>query len=271
MPYSEISGKDERPYYSYDVYCEKIWTDLREAERLLGEVDPVLQYTFTELNDPGTMLKSGKLMDDFQSYRRIRFNYWAVKAFEARVALYLGDKEAAYKYATEVIDARVQGKPVGDLSAANSDFSKGYYTLPSETLFALNSYDLQDEIQVLFRESRTVLYKWENTQEVLINLFDSQSADVRVQLWTQMDYDDQRHAGLKKYWQGDEEKDAEVPVMGQQIPLLRMAEMYLIAAETAPALAEGNEKLKQFRNNRNLTLKECSSVEELKNEVLKEY
>lgn len=86
-----------------------------------------------------------------------------------------------------------------------------------------------------------------------------------------MDYDDQRHAGLKKYWQGDEEKDAEVPVMGQQIPLLRMAEMYLIAAETAPALAEGNEKLKQFRNNRNLTLKECSSVEELKNEVLKEY
>ena len=271
LPYSEISGKDERPYYSYDVYCEKIWTDLREAERLLGEVDPVLQYTFTELNDPGTMLKSGKLMDDFQSYRRIRFNYWAVKAFEARVALYLGDKEAAYKYATEVIDARVQGKPVGDLSAANSDFSKGYYTLPSETLFALNSYDLQDEIQVLFRESRTVLYKWENTQEVLINLFDSQSADVRVQLWTQMDYDDQRHAGLKKYWQGDEEKDAEVPVMGQQIPLLRMAEMYLIAAETAPALAEGNEKLKQFRNNRNLTLKECSSVEELKNEVLKEY
>lgn len=32
-------------------------------------------------------------------------------------------------------------------------------------------------------------------------------------------------------------KTQEVPVMGQQIPLLRMAEMYLIAAETAPALA----------------------------------
>lgn len=47
-----------------------------------------------------------------------------------------------------------------------------------------------------------MLYKWENTQEVLINLFDSQSADVRVQLWTQMDYDDQRHAGIEEILAG---------------------------------------------------------------------
>lgn len=271
LPYSEISGKDQRPYYSYDVFCEKIWADLHEAERLLGEVDPVLQYTFTELNDPSALLKSDKISDDFQAYRRIRFNYWAVKAFEARVALYLGDSETAYQCAKEVIDARVQGEPVGDMSAAKNDFSRGYYTLPSETLFALNSFDLADEIQTIFRESRTVLYRWETTQEVLTNLFESQSSDIRFQLWAPMDYDEERHAGLKKYWQGDEEKDEEVPIYGQQIPLLRMAEMYLIAIETAPTLEDGNGKLELFRRDRGLESKVCSSKEELKNEVLKEY
>lgn len=271
LPYSEESGKELRKYYKYDVYCEKIWKDLLEAERLLGEVDPVLELTFEELNDPNKLLQSNKIDDDFQAYRRIRFNYWAVKAFKARVALYLGDKSAAYGYAMEVINARVQEKPVGDVSMINADFSKEYYTLPSETLFALNVFDMKDKIESIFRNAQGVLYKWETEKNVLENLFEQQSSDVRYSLWIPMDYDDQKQCSTKKYWQGDEEEDSEAAIYSQQIPLIRMAEMYLIAIETAPTLTEKNGKLDLWRKDRGLPAKVCMTVEELESEVLKEY
>lgn len=271
LPYSEESGKELRTYYDYDAYCEKIWKDILEAERLLGEVDPVLELTFEELNDPSKLLKSNKIEDDFQAYRRIRFNYWAVKAFKARVALYLGDKSAAYDYAMEVVNARVQEKPVGDLSAINADIAKEYYTLPSETLCALNVFDLKDKIESIFRNAQGVLYKWETEQAVILNLFEEQTSDIRSKLWVPMDYDDQRQVSTKKYWQGDEDEDSETAIYSQQIPLLRMAEMYLIAIETAPTLAERNEKLDLFRRDRGLPAKVCVTEEELQGEVLKEY
>ena len=169
----------------------------------------------------------------------------------------------------EVINVRVQEKPVGDISAINADFSKEYYTLPSETLCALNVFDLKDKIETIFRNAQGVLYKWETEQAVMSNLFEEQTSDTRSKLWVPMDYDDQRQMSTKKYWQVDE--DSEAAIYSQQIPLLRMAEMYLIAIETAPTLAERNGKLDLFRKDRGLPSKVCVTAEELQGEVLKEY
>lgn len=271
LPYSEQSGKEFRPYYAYDMYCKKLLNDLHEAEFLLEQVDPVLELTFEELNNPNQLLKNYKIVDDFQAYRRLRFNYWAVKALEARIALYLGDTETAYKSAKLVIDARVQGEPVGDISAFNMDFSNKYYTLPSETLLALNVFDLDEKIQSIFRNAQTVLYNWETESDVLTNLFEDETSDVRNALWVPMDYESQRKVGIRKYWQLDEEEFEDVVIYGQQIPLLRMSEMYLIAIETAPTLVEGNALLDIFRRDRGLLSKTCVTKEDLNAAVLKEY
>lgn len=271
LPYSVKSGKELVTYCPYDVYVEKLWADINRADSLLKAVDPVLQLTFDELNEPSKLLDANKIIDDFQSYRRVRFNYWALKTFEARVALYLGDKQTAYENAMAVINARVGDKPVGDISAITRDIQAEWYTLPSETLFAVNAYDLIEKVQNIFRNTQNVLYNFETEPEVQTDLFDDQTSDARLKLWVDMSYKEQRQISIKKYWQQDEEEVKEAITFGQQIPIFRMAEVYLIAIETAPTLSEGNEKLDLFRKDRGLQTKICTTPEELKSEILKEY
>lgn len=271
LPYSEKSGKELVAYYPYDAYIEKLWTDLDRADSLLKAVDPVQRLTFEELNNPSALLKANKIIDDFQSYRRVRFNYWALKAFKARVAMYLGDNQTAYENAMTVINARVGDKPVGDLSAILQDINAEWYTLPSETLFAINAYDLIDKVQSIFKNAQNVLHNYETEIDLQNDLFENQSSDYRLKLWTDMSYKEQRQVGIKKYWQQDEEEVKEAITYGQQIPILRMAEVYLIASETAPTLSEGNEKLDIFRKDRGLLTKTCTTPDELKSEILKEY
>lgn len=271
LPYSLKSGKEFRTYYNYDDYCAKIWDDLKAAEKLLAEVDPVLVATYEELDEPKKMKDTKVIIDDFQAYRRVRFNYWSLKALEARVALYLGDNSSAYAYAMEVIDARVKEKQVGDIFLFKTDMTKEYYTLPSETLFALNVYDLEKKIESLFKSSRTCLYRWETLTDVSGKLFDEQTSDGRYDLWVTMDYDNQRQVSLKKYWQKGDDKDDKAIVYSQQVPMLRMAEMYLIAIETASTLTEKNEKLDQFRKSRELPAKVCDTETEVAEELLREY
>jgi len=58
----------------------------------------------------------------------------------------------------------------------------------------------------------------------------------------------------------------------RQIPLLRIAEMYLIATEAAPSLTEAQAYWNTFRTARNITISALSSDPVmLKDEVMKEY
>lgn len=271
LPYSETASIELIPYYPYDEYIEKIRTDINRADSLLKQVDPVLRLTFEELNNPTQLLNSNKIIHDFQAYRQVRFNYWALQAFKARMALYLGDKTAAYEYATTLINTKVNGMPIGDITKFTKDRNDQWYTLPSETIFAVNCYNLIETIENIFTNNQNVLYKFETQPEVLSELFENQSSDLRLQLWTDMSHESNRKYGLIKYWQQDDETNQDAMIYGQQIPIFRMSEMYLIAVECAPSLAEGNTWLDEFRKNRGLQTINCSSQEQLDNEILKEY
>ena len=271
LPYSETASIELIPYYPYDEYIEKIRTDINRADSLLKQVDPVLRLTFEELNNPTQLLNSNKIIHDFQAYRQVRFNYWALQAFKARMALYLGDKTAAYEYATTLINTKVNGMPIGDITKFTKDRNDQWYTLPSETIFAVNCYNLIETIENIFTNNQNVLYKFGTQNELQQNLFENQSSDLRMTLWTDMSYQSTRKYGLIKYWQQDDETNQDAMIYGQQIPIFRMSEMYLIAVECAPSLTEGNTWLDEFRKNRGLQTINCSSQEQLDNEILKEY
>lgn len=271
LPYSETASIQLIPYYPYDEFIEKIRTDINRADSLLKQVDPVLRLSFEELNNPTQLLRNNQILNDFQAYRQVRFNYWALQAFKARMALYLGDKTSAYEYATTLIETRDNGTPIGDISKFTLDRNNQWYTLPSETIFAVNCYNLIETIESLFRNTRSVLYKYGTVSEVTSNLFESQSADLRINLWTDMSYESEAHCGIMKYWQQDDETNQDAMIYGQQIPIFRMSEMYLIAAECAPSLAEANSWLDEFRANRGLQSANYETQDQLNNAILKEY
>lgn len=111
LPYSETTSIDEMPaYYSFDDYVVKLESDLSKAESLLKDNDPLFQYTFSELNSAN----GNELSDSYMYYRQSRMNYWAVKAIQARMYLYLGKKDKAYTLAKEIIEAKGADGGIGN-------------------------------------------------------------------------------------------------------------------------------------------------------------
>lgn len=276
LPYAEIASEYRVPAYDYQTYTAKVLQDLMEAETLLGESDPVTEYTFAELNDP---VKLDIKADD--AFRRLKFNYWAVKALKARFYLYTGETELAYNTAMEVINAKVHDEPVLELSIAE-DIANRAYTLPSETLLAMHVFELDKKAEVAF-EGDNALSAAETRDRLMEDVFHNESSDSRMQLFA-----DQVLTGgggrvlivLKKYIQDDSglglEGNQSVGaadnfVTMQMVPLVRLAEMYLIAAECAPDLAEANRIMRIYKGNRNIEHQDYISFASMESDILNQY
>ena len=127
LPYSETTSIDEMPaYYSFDDYVVKLESDLSKAESLLKDNDPLFQYTFSELNSANR----NELSDSYMYYRQSRMNYWAVKAIQARMYLYLGKKDKAYMLAKEIIEAK------GADGGTGNDYERRKLILPRDIKLA---------------------------------------------------------------------------------------------------------------------------------------
>ena len=85
IPYQEQMTKDPGKLHTitYKEVCEKIIRDLDAAEKLLVK-DPILVGSNTQLNQPAYDWE-GKPLDEWQFYRQVRFNYYAVKGKECKI------------------------------------------------------------------------------------------------------------------------------------------------------------------------------------------
>lgn len=248
--------------------------DFSAAADLLKESDPVLHCSFDLLNDPDKALAEGYISDEFDGFRRMHFNYWAVKALLARVYLYTGDDEQAYSCAKEVIDAKVAGQSVVQLSCREDGYA-GYYVLPHEILMGLNVYDIEEYTSKLFREGTSIVYASKDERVIDNDIFQGKTSDFRKELiWKKMAGGGQTgdRWTVKKYWQS---KDGEPGESGfdadrRMIPLIRLAEVYLIAVETAPDLSEANRLYREFKESRNLEYKDLNR-DQIAVDLLAEY
>ncbi|MBC5620015.1 RagB/SusD family nutrient uptake outer membrane protein [Butyricimonas hominis] len=277
LPYSETTSIDEMPaYYGFDAYVAKLESDLVKAESFLKDSDPVFQYTFSNLNS----VSGNELNDSYMYYRQARMNYWAVKAIQARMYLYLGKKEKAYALAKGIIDAKgVDGKPVMTMSG-ETDIAKGYKTCPSECLLYLSKYNVktystefllgnQTDVQVgsghlvVSHSMLTDLYAGQNTgsHNRYLNCWNRNVKDASASLY----------AAITKYYFAD---DAENQMLYYQIiPMLRMSEVYLIAMETSSDLDEINGWYTDYMLAHNVVLNEAgfSSLNDVPKEIVNEY
>lgn len=278
LPYSFTTNINEIPhYYSYNDYVELLMSDIENALKYLKESDPVMDYPLEQLNSTYYV----NFDDDFYYYRRMRLNYWAVKALKARMDMYLGNEDMAHDEAVEVITATTSSGSAVVQLGADDNLASNYNTLPTEHLFALSKYDV-------FSYTNTLLLGSSGAQvtpnrhlvlsmDMLNQLFQGTdlSANNRyLNLWYRKSANSQgvNFATLNKYYFNTSNGSASM-VYQSIIPMIRLSEMYLIAMETANDVGEANTWYTTYMRDHKIIPAEnfFTTMEEVKAEVINEY
>lgn len=240
--------------------------DLKEAETLLAvnqDIDLI-------------ELSQGKAANDvFLQFRQNHMNYWAVKATLARLYLYKGDKVNAYKYAMEVINSQkfkfVNPTTLNvDVTSDASDL-----TFSSEHIFSVYVSRMKVVSDALFKNVAPIGEPndlW-STRSKLDAAYQSTipgyGTDIRKpgaskSLWNELSAS---VVYTKKYW-----ADKSTNVKQRLIPVIKLSEMYYIAAESAGTMSEGITLLNVVRTNRLIPeLAVPASQANFDAEILNEY
>lgn len=243
--------------------CEE---DLKAAEALLAidaDIDQIAD------NQQSTSA------DLFSMFRQNRFNYWAVKATLARLYLYKGDKVQALKYAKEVIESGEfafinPATLIVDPMNVASDL-----TFTPEHVFSIYVSDLKTIADDRFKNSTLTgeAADYWSTRAKLDALFQptlvGYGTDIRrngasKNMWNELTTN---IVYSKKY-----HSDNATNVRQRLVPIIRLPEMYYIAAESAPTIEEGIVYLNEVRTRRLLPpLASNLSEAVFQNEIMLEY
>ncbi len=211
IPYVETYERVRYPHISEKEVVAKVLADLDKAETLLVKAgDPLI-------SGPQDITYSGK--GDLTANRQYRFNYWAVQALRARVYMYIGDEDKALEYANKVIE---EG-PFTWVNESNIS-SGGDKIFLTELICGLDVPDLPNYYESYFKsESYSLSDGWGNYG---LNVFEDANDYRYLYLITNNKAGDKVISS--KY---DQTTSSSGVVKKQTVPLIRLGEMYLIAAE----------------------------------------
>jgi hypothetical protein len=242
----------------------KILADLDVAEQLL-ENDPVRTYGKVAVNqeyDDAT----GYNGEDFYRFRNLRLNYYAIKALQARVHLYAGNKEAALIASKVVIDEASTWFEWTSPSEIISAGENPDRTFSSEVLFAIHNNNLYNQHANLFDSYLNGYAILASEDSRLNTVFEGNQNDYRyIYTWMIPDVGDHTFRTFFKYADVDSNSKA----FRYRQPLIRISEMYYIAAETEEDPAVAIDYLNTVRYNRGLVDLPLSA--DIQSEILKEY
>ena len=256
--YSQNPDAQAIPYYKkYSVTPNSLMTasevaaeitrDLNEARILLAN-DPVRTTgTMTSAPTDGS--------STFMYYRNLRLNYFAVTALLARTGLYFGDMEAAYSYSTEVIQAGIDGIfPFVDKSLVVGSPEDPDRIFSSEVIFALSHSQRNKLFKGYYDPSRIPNYVFRMDNDMMSNLIFGGGAT------TGGNQDDYRYrvnwvaTGANRYFYKYSDMVDSGNIRNTMIPMIRLGEMYLIAAESRSAdLGAGVGYVNQLRSHRGVS------------------
>lgn len=255
LPYVKTVSNKPNTFLTYTDFTTQLLADLQEAENLLGKVDPIQRLSVETLNSGSASV------DDFMRSRQTRMNYYAVCALQARVYLWLGNKEKALAYARKVIEAQSENGAKKFTLGTRDDCSRGDKTLSSEHIFNLKVTNIASTIGSgrSYNKSKT---------ELTARLYDSGTSDIRfVNMWEEVrESSFSRPFYFLKYTQNDK-----MPALAKNvIPLLRLAEMYLIAVECSE-LTEASNYYKTLCEARDITPVSFTDDNQRREVLIKEY
>ncbi|MEJ2879795.1 RagB/SusD family nutrient uptake outer membrane protein [Pedobacter sp. GR22-6] len=226
IPYFKKTGKEIAAQLTVSQVLDLAISDLNEAAELLKQ-DPILTgRVITSLDDQGYLMN-----------RQLHLNYYAVKALLARIYLYKKDTEKAYENAKIIIDANkfpwiLQANIASDL------------VYSTEHLFALNV----TRLETIYQNSFTATGG--NRFSMLGSTYSEYytSTDYRYLRWFTVTVDGNYY--LNKYNQTNI-----LAASRNRIPMLKLSEMYFIAAEALKNtnIGQAANMINVLREHRGLT------------------
>lgn len=260
LPYRTNFDRSSKKLLPANDLLDSLVVSLRQAEELL-EADPM------NLSFPTSMGDDEETIDPFLDYRFNRMNKYAVKAELARVYLYKGDKTNAALYASEVIDAKKGNSHLFSLVTDNSIDP----VCSTELLFSLSmdpeNFDTQIENDFGIGMSNAYFIKDKNK---VYELFDTQIDgfnDMRLKEGQGFTVSNNGSHTVKFRQTGIFSPAAE-----NQMPLIRLPEMYYILSECTDDMSQSATTLSTVRSARGLSNLSAFADEQSKQTAIeKEY
>lgn len=257
IPYYKAEKLTPEPLLPASQIVFKVLEDLAAARAALLN-DPVI----TE----GTLMSSVGNGSNFLRYRALRLNYYAVSALLARVNLYAGQKSEALTYAVEVIRASNNGIfPFVDRSLVVGNPEDPDRIFSSEVIFALSHANRNNLFLDYFSPTRTTFTFKMESELISQAIFGGGNTTGGYQ-------DDYRNrvnwstSGSNRFFYKYADMVETGKIENTMIPMLRLGEMYLIAAESqSDVLANGTSYVNTLRRNRGIS----SSLSVLTPQLLK--
>lgn len=273
--YSKDSDKKAIPYYTKQTNSpEPILTAQEVMEKITTDYEDALNYL---ANDPvkteGTMMSSTEDgSSNFLRYRALRLNYYAVEALMARAYLYMGNKTEAFKYATDVIKTADQNIfPFVDKNLVIGSPADPDRIFSSEVLFALTNTSRGTIHKNFFDPSRLPNYVFRMDDSMMSNLVYGGAVT------TGGYQDDYRYracwmaTGSNRYFYKYSDMVANGSIQNTMIPMVRLGEMFLIAAESQSGdLKAGVQYVNALRRNRGVANLTTLTPDLLKYEYIRE-
>lgn len=272
--YSRHPELESIPYYErYSVTPN----DILPASEVAAEItDDLLNARILLANDPiktrGTMMDApADGSSTFMYYRPLRLNYYAVTALLARSSLYFGDKESAFEYSTEIISDAAAVFPFVDRSLVSGSPDDPDRIFSSEVIFALSHSQRNRLFKNYFDPSRIPNYVLRMDNDLMSNIVYGGGA------LTGGNQDDYRYrvnwvsTGANRYFYKYSDMVDTGNIRNTMIPMIRLGEMYLIAAESrSDDIGAGVVYVNQLRSNRGVSGLQTLTAENLQYEYIRE-
>ena len=270
IPYATSSDPQVYPLLKSSEVVSLLKSDLADAMKLLKDYDPVITEGKKEVDNGGRNL---------YNYRNLRMNYFAVKALAARMNMYLGYtyRQEALNLAEEVIREAAAFFPFSTRDEVTGQAAVGSVTasaqdriLSSDVLFSV--YNV--------KRGEDIYEKWfSNTLEVkqLLAMSDNgyrnmypEEGDLRTYQWQRKKDALGNDIMCMVKYEAMEVAGKNYPYM---IPVLRLSEMYLIAAECYAGVNDNKayQMLNVLRNARQTSSVNSSLEMHIENEYVREF
>lgn len=264
IPYRETTTVTTSALLPGSEVIQKILTDLTEAENILMEWDPAVnEGLLMSVND-------NDRDNDGNTYRfrGLRLNYYAVVALKARVYLWAGNQTEALTYAKMIIEnPKAETLFPAVTRAAATDFSNPDRSFSSEVLFSLLNEDKNNIYDTYFNSSNaSTSFKLIPAAQRVQNLFgEDVLSDYRYSWWESSNSPGEAELLMNVRFRKLGNTDL---VYGKLMPLIRVSEMYLIAAECA---TDEQTKYNYLNAHRLRRGNQVQVTEGLESELAKEY